>query len=97
MTRLAMPIFDHAQPNIFDQLLVYVNLHQHAKNQAISLISSGDMVHKITLQSDWLRTFWVISQEQKFYKIQDLSRNTANNIYFHYRTISANINDQIFQ
>ena len=36
---LAMPI-----ENIFDQLLIYVNLYQHAKNQAISLICSGDMV-----------------------------------------------------
>ena len=28
----------------FDQLLIYVNLYQHVKNQAISLICSGDMV-----------------------------------------------------
>ena len=27
-----------------DQLLIYVNLYQHAKNQTISLICSGDMV-----------------------------------------------------
>ena len=39
VTRLAMPI-----PKFFDQLLIYVNLYQHAKNQAISLICSGDMV-----------------------------------------------------
>ena len=31
-------------PTFFDQLLTYVNLCQHVKNQAISLISSGDMV-----------------------------------------------------
>ena len=36
---LAMPI-----QKFFDQLLIYVNLYQHAKNQAISLICSGDMV-----------------------------------------------------
>ena len=29
---------------LFYQLLIYLNLHQHAKNQAISLICSGDMV-----------------------------------------------------
>ena len=29
---------------IFDQLLIDVNLYQHAKNEAISKISSGDMV-----------------------------------------------------
>ena len=28
----------------FDQLLVYVNLHQHPKNLVIFLICSGDMV-----------------------------------------------------
>ena len=28
----------------FDQLLIYLNLYQHAKNQAILLIGSGDMV-----------------------------------------------------
>ena len=39
VTRLAMPI-----PKFFDQLLIYVNLYQHAKNQAISLICSGDVV-----------------------------------------------------
>ena len=31
-------------PKIFNQLLIYVNLYQHAKNQAILLICSGDMV-----------------------------------------------------
>ena len=30
--------------NFFDQLLIYVNLYLHAKNQAISLICFGDMV-----------------------------------------------------
>ena len=30
--------------SFFDQHLIYVNLHQHAKNQATSLICSGDMV-----------------------------------------------------
>ena len=67
------------------------------KNQAISLISSGDMVDKKFLKSDWLRTFWPIFQEQKFSQIWDLSMNTANRIYFHYRTNLVCINDQMFQ
>ena len=41
MTRLTTPISDHAQPKFLDQVLVYVNLYQHAKNQGISLICSG--------------------------------------------------------
>ena len=36
---LIMPI-----QNILDQLLIYVDLYQHAKNQAISLICSGYIV-----------------------------------------------------
>ena len=31
-------------PKFFDQLLIYVDLCPHVKNQAISLTSSGDMV-----------------------------------------------------
>ena len=34
-----------ATQNVFDQLLIVVNLCQHAKNLAISLIFSADMVH----------------------------------------------------
>ena len=79
----------------FEQILVYVKLYQHAKNQAISLICSRDMVDKKILQSDWLKTFWPISQEQRFSQLWDLCRNTANNIYFHYRINSVKINDQI--
>ena len=73
----------------FDKLLIYVDLHQHAKNQVFS--------HSKILQSDWLRTFWPISQEQKFSQIWDLYSNTANNINFHYITNLVKINDQIFQ
>ena len=32
MTRLTTPFFDHVHPKIFDQLLIYVNLYEHAKN-----------------------------------------------------------------
>ena len=35
---------DQTDQNFFDQLLIYVNLCQHAKNQTVSLICSGDMV-----------------------------------------------------
>ena len=47
--------------------------------------------------SDWLRTFWPLSQEQKFPQIWDLCRNTANEINFNYRTNSVKIKDKIFQ
>ena len=62
MTRLATPVFDttpiHYTPpttdKFSDKLLIYVNLYQHAKNQAISM---RDMVDLKILQSDWLRIF----------------------------------------
>ena len=40
MTGLAAPIYDHAHPKVFDQPFTHMNLYQHAKNQAISLICS---------------------------------------------------------
>ena len=44
MNRLATSIFDQVHPQkIFDQLLIYVNLYQNAKHQAISSICSEDM------------------------------------------------------
>ena len=44
MNRLATSIFDQVHPpKIFDQLLIYVNLYQNAKHQAISSICSEDM------------------------------------------------------
>ena len=49
------------------------------------------------MQSDWLRTFWPISQEPEFSQIWDLCRNTGNIINFHYRTNSVKINNTIFQ
>ena len=42
--RLTTNIFDHVQPKIFDQLLIFVNLYQHAKNEAILSICSGEIV-----------------------------------------------------
>ena len=33
--------------------------------------------------------FWPLSQEQDFSEIEDLGKNTANNIIFHYRTSSG--------
>ena len=74
-----------------------MNLYQHAKNQAISLICSGDMIDSKIVQSNWLRKFWPLSWEQKFSQIWDLHKNTANNISFHYRTNSVNTKNQIFQ
>ena len=39
--------------------------------------------------------FWSISQEQHFSQIEDLYRNTANNINFHYRINSGKIKNSL--
>ena len=93
MTRLATTIFDDAHRKNFWSTFSLSEFASTCKNEAILLISSGDMVDKKILQSDWLRKFWPISQGQKFSQTGDLCRNTANNIYFHCRTNSVNITD----
>ena len=54
-------------------LLAHVNLYQCVKDHSISLICSRDMAHYKILQSDWLRTFWPITQEQKISQIWNLA------------------------
>ena len=77
MNRLATSIFDQVHPpKIFDQLLIYVNLYQNAKHQAISLICSEDMADQKIMQYDWPRTSWPMSQEQTF-----LSNNERGGIH----------------
>ena len=82
--------------NLFTRLLNLGSLYQHSKNEAISTICSWKMLDLKIPRSEWLRAFWPISQEQYFFQIEDLYRNTANNINFHYRANSGKINDQIF-
>ena len=64
-TRLATPIFDNAQLKKLDPLLIFVNLYQHAKNEAVSLICSEEIIDWKTLQSDWLIKSWSISFHYK--------------------------------
>ena len=70
-----------SKQNTLDQPLTFVNLYQHAKKEAASLICYGEIDLKI-LQSDWLRALWSISQEQDFSQILDLGISIANNINF---------------
>ena len=75
-------IFDHAHQKPFNQLLTFVNLYQHIKNEAVSSICSGEMLDLKIPQSEWLRAFWPVSQEQSFSQIENLYRKTTNNINF---------------
>ena len=77
-----------SQQKLFNQLLIFVNLYQHKKNEAEKMLDL-----KI-LQSESLRAFWHISQEQHFFLREDFYWNTANTD-FHYRTNPGKINDQM--
>ena len=58
------------------------------KTQAFPTLCFRDIVDLKTLQSDWPKAFWLISQEPDFPKIWALCKNTADKINFHYRPIS---------
>ena len=76
---------------LFDHLLIFVNLHQHGKNEAVSSVCSGEMVDSKILPSEWLQAFWSISQEQDLSQIEDLCRNKEKIKNFYYRTNSGNV------
>ena len=54
---------------VFCQLLIFLNLYEHAKNEAVSSICSCEILDLKILQPDWLRVFWPISKEQDFSQI----------------------------
>ena len=78
-----------SKQNTFDELLIFVNLYQHAKNEAVSLICNGEIIDLKILKSDGLKAFWSISLEQDFSRMPDLGKSIANNINFDYRTNSV--------
>ena len=69
-------------PTLFNQLLIFMNLYQYVKNQAISSFCSKDTDVVKILQSDWLRTFRPISQKPDFSQVRDLRRNVATQSAF---------------
>ena len=95
-TRLTTLIFALASLKTFLLTFNFGEFYQNAKNKAALLICSEEMLDLKTLQSEWLRAFWPLSQERHFSQIEDLYRDTTNNINFHFRVSSEKINDQIF-
>ena len=89
-TRLATPIPDNAQLINFGSTFNFCKFVSTCKNEAALSICSDLKI----MQSDWLRAFQSISQEQDFSQILDLYGN--KNINFHYRTNSMKSNIQIF-
>ena len=72
-----------ANQNIFNQLLIFVNLYQHAKNEAVSQIGSEQIIDLKILQTDWLRAFWPIPQEQDFFPNIGFVQQIKNDIFLH--------------
>ena len=56
-------------PIFFNQLLISMNLYEHAKNQPVSSYCSREIVDLKILQYDWPRAFWSISQNFPKYEI----------------------------
>ena len=73
-----------------------MNLYQHTKNQAISLICSGHGWSKTPANRMAENISAHISGKKFFSQIWDLCKNIANNIYYPYRTYSVKNTDQIF-
>ena len=71
-------------PTLFIQVLISMNLYQHANNQVFSLFCSRDIFDLKMLWSDWSRAFWPISQEPEFTKY-GICPSVQQLIYFHYR------------
>ena len=95
MARLATPISDHVHPKIFWSTFNLCEFVSICKKSGYYIDLFWRYGWLKNLQSDWLRTFWPISQEPEFSQICDLYRNTANNINFHHRTNSVKINFSI--
>ena len=75
--------------NIFHQLLVFAKLYQHAKNEVVSCICSGEIYDLKILQSESLRAFWLISQNKPNNPIPIKRPYTYEQTLFH-RTHPAN-------
>ena len=94
-TRLATLVFDHAPPEI-SQSTFNICEFVLTKSETVSSICSGEMLDLKILQSEWLRAFWPLFQEQNFSQTDNLYWNTGYNINFHYKTNSGKINDKFF-
>ena len=95
VTRVAAPIFYHTHPNIFNKLLIWMNLYQHKKNQAISSFCSRYIFDLKILQYYWPRAFWHKSEKPDFTQIWNLCNNIAYSVNFHYRPHSERSNDEM--
>ena len=64
MTRLITLIFDYAHPNIFNPLLICVNLYQHSKNRCHTFCSF--LRYSRVPRPDWPHLFLTMSNQNIF-------------------------------
>ena len=63
------PFLTMPTQNYFDQLLIWVNLHQHAKNQFIPSVHSSDTVSVKVPSHDWPNPFLIMWNPKTFQSI----------------------------
>lgn len=79
--------------NILSNREFYISLNELNLKKVLSTIIKRNL--KI-LQSEWLRTFWLITQGPEFSQTWDLCKHKANNMNFHLTPNSEKRNFKIF-
>ena len=88
------PFLTMPHQKIYNQLLIFVNFYQLAKNEAVLSTCSGEIIY-IKNPAIWLaESILLISKEKDLSQIKDLCMNTANNKNLPYRAKSVKINNQ---
>ena len=91
---------EHYWPNSMKNLIEFFFLFWFSiyklKNQCDLVNPSGGTCDQIILQSNLLKTFSAITQEQEFSQIWDWYRKIDNNTNF-FRTFPTKINDKILE
>ena len=82
-------------PKWHTQLLPFMDVGQHAKNQNETSSPSRDISNKIFLQFDWLIAFWAITRDPDFSQTCGFRRMIEKHNSFHFRPILAKNNDSI--
>ena len=92
MTRLATPMITQKKFKIFDLLLIFVNLCQHAKNQFIPSVHPSDTVGFRVLSRDWPHPYLTIPTHPKkvsaYPRVPALTEITFLNTSSHHYNIS---------
>ena len=84
-------------PKCRTQLLPFMDVYLHAKNQSEISTTSGDTSNQRILQSDWPRALWAITREPEFSQTCGFREKSDNNSTLHFRPFPAKTNDSILR